>query len=36
VKISSPAEGDQKIVDDIIFRELVNGILSEASRLRYN
>jgi aspartate racemase len=36
VKISSPAEGDQKIVDDIIFQELVNGIFSEASRLRYN
>src|SRR5258708_28323094 len=36
VKIDSPAEGDQNIVDDIIFRELVNGILSEASRLRYN
>jgi aspartate racemase len=36
VKISSPAEGDQKIIDDIIFTELVNGIFSEASRLRYN
>jgi aspartate racemase len=36
VKISSPDEGDQKIVDDIIFQELVNGIFSEASRLRYN
>jgi aspartate racemase len=36
VKISSPAEGDQEIVDDIIFQELVNGIFSEASRLRYN
>jgi len=36
VKISTPAEGDQKIVDDIIFQELVNGIISEASRLRYN
>jgi aspartate racemase len=36
VKISSPAEGDQKIVDDIIFEELVKGIFSEASRLRYN
>ena len=31
LKIDSPAEGDQKIVDDIIFRELVNGIVSEAS-----
>ncbi len=36
VKISSPAEADQKIVDDIIFQELVNGIFREASRLRYN
>jgi len=36
LKISSPAEGDQKLVDDIIFKELVNGIFSEASRLRYN
>lgn len=36
LKISTPAEGDQKIVDDIIFEELVNGIFSEASRLRYN
>ena len=36
LKISSPAESDQKIVDEIIFKELVNGIFSEASRLRYN
>ncbi|MEA3159697.1 MAG: aspartate racemase [Gammaproteobacteria bacterium] len=36
LKISAPAEGDQKIIDDIIFKELVNGIFSEASRLRYN
>jgi aspartate racemase len=36
VKISSPAEADQKIVDDIIFQELVKGVFSEASRLRYN
>jgi aspartate racemase len=36
VKISTPAEADQKVVDDIIFAELVNGIFSEASRLRYN
>src|SRR5450755_852104 len=36
LKISSPAEADQKIVDDIIFEELVNGIFSESSRLRYN
>jgi aspartate racemase len=36
LKVSSPAAADQKIVDDIIFKELVNGIFSEASRLRYN
>jgi aspartate racemase len=36
LKISTPAEEDQKVVDDIIFEELVNGIFSEASRLRYN
>jgi len=36
LKVSTPAAGDQKIVDDIIFEELVNGIFSEASRLRYN
>ena len=36
LKISTPADVDQKIVDDIIFKELVNGIFSEASRLRYN
>ena len=28
LKISTPAEGDQKIVDDIIFKELVNGIFT--------
>jgi aspartate racemase len=36
LKISTPAAVDQKIVDDIIFEELVNGIFTEASRLRYN
>ncbi len=36
MKISCPAENDQRIVDEIIFKELVNGIVSEASRLRYN
>lgn len=36
LKISTPAEEDQKIVDDIIFTELVNGIFSESSRRRYN
>src|SRR5260221_197283 len=36
MKISCPEEKEQKIVDEIIFKELVNGIVSEASRLRYN
>jgi aspartate racemase len=36
LKVSSPAEGDQKIIDDIIFKELVNGIVTEASRLLDN
>ena len=36
LKVSPPAAGDQKVVDDIIFKELVNGIFTEASRLRYN
>jgi aspartate racemase len=36
VKLSSPIEGDQEIVDNTIFQELVNGIFSETSRLRYN
>jgi aspartate racemase len=31
-----PDEADQKLVDDIIFQELIDGIFSEASRLRYN
>ena len=36
LKISTPTEADQQSVDEIIFEELVNGIFSEASRLRYN
>jgi aspartate racemase len=36
LEISAPTDVDKKIVDDIIFKELVNGIFSEASRLRYN
>jgi aspartate racemase len=36
LKISTPAELDQKIIDEIIFKELVNGIFKESSRLRYN
>ena len=36
LKITAPAEADQKLVDDIIFEELVNGVIREESRLRYN
>lgn len=36
VKITSPGEADRKVVDDIIFGELVKGVFTEASRLRYN
>lgn len=36
VKLSVPAEEDQKMIDDVIFKELVNGIFTESSRLRYN
>jgi aspartate racemase len=36
LKISAPAAIDQKIIDDIIFKELVNGIFRDSSRLRYN
>ena len=36
LKISTPTEADQQRVDEIIFKELVNGIFSEASRLRYD
>jgi aspartate racemase len=36
LKVSSPAAADQNMVDDIIFKELVNGIFTEESRLRYN
>src|SRR5258707_11279729 len=36
LEISCSAASDQKIVDEIIFKELVNRIISEASRLRYN
>jgi aspartate racemase len=36
LKISSPPAADQKLVDDIIFKELVNGIFTEESRRRYN
>jgi aspartate/glutamate racemase len=36
LKISTPTEADQQSVDDVIFEEFVNGIFSEASRLRYD
>jgi aspartate racemase len=36
LKISTPAEADQTIIDNIIFKELVNGRFKESSRLRYN
>jgi aspartate racemase len=36
LKISTPAETDQKVIDEIIFKELVNGIFKESSRLRYS
>ena len=36
LKILSPDAADQKMVDDIIFNELVKGIFTEESRLRYN
>jgi len=36
LKVISPSPEDQKLVDDIIFRELVNGIFPERSRLLYN
>jgi aspartate racemase len=36
LKISSPDAADQKMVDGVIFNELVRGIFIEESRLRYN
>jgi aspartate racemase len=36
LKISMPSEVDQKMIDDVIFKELVNGIFKESSRLRYH
>jgi aspartate racemase len=36
IKDSAPVAEDQKVVDDVIFTELVNGIFSETSWLRYN
>ena len=36
LKVTSPPPADQKLVDDIIFQELVKGIFREPSRLLYN
>jgi aspartate racemase len=36
LKVTSPPLADQKLVDDIIFQELVNGIFPERSRSLYN
>ena len=36
IRISTPSSADQKLVDDIIFDELVNGEFTEISRVRYN
>ncbi len=36
VMISSPSTGDQQLIDDIIFKELVKGVFPESSRLIYN
>jgi aspartate racemase len=36
LKVTSPQPADQKLVDDIIFTELVNGVFLEKSRLLYN
>jgi aspartate racemase len=36
LQVSSPPPADQKLVDDIIFQELVKGIFPEQSRLLYN
>jgi len=36
IKVTPPPPADQKLVDDIIFRELVRGIFPERSRLLYN
>jgi aspartate racemase len=36
LQVTPPPPADQKLVDDIIFQELVNGIFLEPSRLLYN
>jgi aspartate racemase len=36
LKVTSPSLDDQQRVDHIIFAELVNGVIKEASRLYYN
>ena len=36
MEVTAPAPGDQKLVDDVIWRELVHGNFPESSRLCYN
>jgi aspartate racemase len=36
IDVLPPSEDDQKIVDDVIWQELVHGHFPESSRLRYN
>ena len=36
IKLTTPNAGEQKMIDDVIFDELVNGIFKEESRLAYN
>jgi aspartate racemase len=36
IKLSTPRPDEQKMIDDVIFDELVNGVFREESRLAYN
>src|SRR5436189_285607 len=36
IGVLAPPPEHQKLVDDVIFNELVHGLLPESSRLRYN
>jgi aspartate racemase len=36
LRLTVPPPEDQKIIDDVIFKELVNGVFPEKSRLVYN
>ena len=36
IEVLPPTEEDQKIIDDVIWKELVHGKFPESSRLRYN